>query len=833
GSIVITETNAITLTDVDTQNGLITFITGGNLTALDVQSLTDNDANDITFTATGNIAFDLVSGNGTSTTGATAGDVFMTASGSIEENIADAGPDLIGDNSILIANGGSIGGVVDIESALNTLTAHSNAAGAIVFNEVNAIQLDDIDTANGLITFNAGGTISAVDVQSLTDADVNDVTLNSTGGDILVNFVSAGPLNGDLLFLATVGNINELGSDGAVDLIGDNNILTAGSSIGIPANGIETTFNILDASSTNTGSIVLNETDIITLLDIDTANGLITIIAGNTITALDVQSLNDIGGNNVTLTANTGDVLVDFVSAGILANNLTITATTGNIRDFNGDGAVDLQANAAILTAAGDIGGNLTGNLDTTFNTLNATSTVFGPVYINETDDIRLINVTTANGWIDTLAGGGIIAVNVVSQTDSQFNSIKLISVAGNIEVGLVSAGTSFGDVLIWAKNGAVDEYVIEDPVADIVADDLILFASSGIGDNREIELSVRSFTVAAINGNISLGNITPFNVTINSISTVNGNIKFTQSGGADLTVLNASTGVGNITFNVQDNQDLYMYNLIAGGNTTLIADEIDLLGGPLSIQSRFNTGILTMRPNDPSLTTHVYSPVDRTVFRDSNVLEIGWQDIRAFEFSYLKFVVGNILTNQNPIAIEYLSQINTVLLAFVGFTDSDVFDDAEVDELIFNFSGIMNTNISFLKGELNRNNFVDAGGLVIEAITLPFVFNDDDSLGDPLYTFNGDSNAQNGDDTNENSDETPKKSKIKNTDEKSEDNLNGNGEGGENSQPDDTTFNQFEGSDELAHEAAPSLLSVEGMASTLTMVAMTVGQVVAGIFRK
>ncbi len=50
--INLNETNAVTFTDIDTFNGPITIDAGGTITATDVASLTDNDANDISITTT-------------------------------------------------------------------------------------------------------------------------------------------------------------------------------------------------------------------------------------------------------------------------------------------------------------------------------------------------------------------------------------------------------------------------------------------------------------------------------------------------------------------------------------------------------------------------------------------------------------------------------------------------------------------------------------------------------------------------------------------------------------------------------------------------------------
>jgi hypothetical protein len=49
-----------------------------------------------------------------------------------------------------------------------------------------------VDTFNGSITITAGGQITATDVESLTDAEANDIILRTTAGSILVGRISAG-----------------------------------------------------------------------------------------------------------------------------------------------------------------------------------------------------------------------------------------------------------------------------------------------------------------------------------------------------------------------------------------------------------------------------------------------------------------------------------------------------------------------------------------------------------------------------------------------------------------------------------------------------------------
>ena len=99
--------------------------------------------------------------------------------------------------------------------------------------------------------------------------------------------------------------------DGDVDIIADN--FTADAVSGI---NVGTTIVSVDASTSGVGDLVLTETDGITLGDVNTADGAITVIAGDTITAIDVESLTDAVGNDITLTSTGGGIEVGLINAG-------------------------------------------------------------------------------------------------------------------------------------------------------------------------------------------------------------------------------------------------------------------------------------------------------------------------------------------------------------------------------------------------------------------------------------------------------------------------------------------------------------------------------------
>ncbi len=94
--------------------------------------------------------------------------------------------------------------------------------------------------------------------------------------------VNAGVANGDVTITATTGSIVDDANDTTTDITGDVVTLTAAGGVGqVAGNGtLDTRANSLDVSVTGLGVIRIDELDAVTLSDIDTANGSITIVAG-------------------------------------------------------------------------------------------------------------------------------------------------------------------------------------------------------------------------------------------------------------------------------------------------------------------------------------------------------------------------------------------------------------------------------------------------------------------------------------------------------------------------------------------------------------------------
>ena len=92
---------------------------------------------------------------------------------------------------------GADGGSITVSTAVETLTARiTGGEGGIVVYERDSVILALLTAQDGSIRVSAGGTITATDVETLTDRTGDDVTLIATSGDVLIGYVAAGYVAG-------------------------------------------------------------------------------------------------------------------------------------------------------------------------------------------------------------------------------------------------------------------------------------------------------------------------------------------------------------------------------------------------------------------------------------------------------------------------------------------------------------------------------------------------------------------------------------------------------------------------------------------------------------
>ncbi len=515
GPIVINETDGIELTSVTTDDGLITVSAGGTIDAVSVVSSTDDDANDITITATGggSIAIDAVNA------GTGSGDVTLTANtggGAVTTNISGR---VTGDVVTATA----------VTSVSLTITGQSadlsvTGVGDLEVTELDAIELTDLDTDDGSITVTAGGTITALDVESSDDDDANDITLTSTGDDVVVDLVTAGAGAAADVSITADGSITELvAADAGTDITADNLTLDAGTGIGTGAGGPLDTAAVSLAAESAAGDINLDEADDVTIQDV---------------------------------TASDGDV--------------TITSAAGAIDDDNDDNTL-IAGDALTLTAPdgiGTTGANATRSLDTDVTSLSATASIAGQINIAEEDNLDIISVAANDG------------------------DVTITSAAGDLDVTSITADTADDTVTLIASAGAITDAADSD-ANNVTAADLAMTAAQGIGtaanplevtvDNLEATGGTGGIYATDLAGGLVIGGVTPGlgNPTLAGLQATGGDIivmvlspltvdeEVTNSGGGDITFtagqsgaadditvnadVNATGGNGNVSFNAAD----------------------------------------------------------------------------------------------------------------------------------------------------------------------------------------------------------------------------------------------------------------------------------------
>lgn len=357
----------------------------GNITMLDGSTSTSNS---------GAISYDATTDVALSQLNSAAGPVNVTATSGhiLDISAADgAGNENVRATTATLTASGNIGGSEDLDTAVATLNASSTTAGRINIAETDGINLANVVAADGPVSVVAGGQVTATNVQSSTDAEANDISLTSTGAGIEVVAVNAGTGNAaDVILDAQAGNITNSGSN--PDLVADNLNATASGSI-----ALDTTINTLTAESTAAGNITLTETDAMTLDSVTTADGAIAVSAGAGIVATSVDA-NGGAGDNVSLTATTGDVTATSVAA---ADSVSLNANAGNV------------IATSVTADTGNI--DIAAATDVTATSVTATA---GAVNINATTGDVNIELITANGpatpavAVDIFAGHDIVDLN-------------------------------------------------------------------------------------------------------------------------------------------------------------------------------------------------------------------------------------------------------------------------------------------------------------------------------------------------------------------------------------------------------------------------------------
>ncbi len=505
GNIRIREQDAITLTNVTTNDGSIEITARGTIIAVTVTAaLTDSDANDVQLTTTG--AGDIVVHGVLA--GPLFGDVILNAQGNIIDG--DAADDLdISGNDVTLTAGGNIGGL-------------SGDVFKGVFNsiEVNVTGNLVASATAGTIALNAtmGGSVSlsAITAYVASDGDLIAAPVFSVTNAALIADANHDGLGTLFLgpMLSVLGDLRIEGadivaSDGSIDLTA--NRLLAKSQ---QSETLNVSTSILDA--TTFGNLIVHSSAHVELLDLDCDN-----VALQTLDAAGFIQLTAIGSI--------------LISDDVIAGNDAITSSIGSVTLRATGATSDLTVNDLVLADDGDLIVQADNNI--------FIGTAISPSEVTDTDNLLVI--TTINGNIRIQAdtdsdlngnGGAIIMLDgahIITGRDSALTyspgvnglpSSSIISLGivaktlGQAEVileadetitlaSVQTANNSANAIRITSFSGAIADAGDQD--VDLVANQAgalaTLTALTGIGNTNAIETDLHAIDVNNLNNGLQL----------------------------------------------------------------------------------------------------------------------------------------------------------------------------------------------------------------------------------------------------------------------------------------------------------------------------------------
>jgi Ca2+-binding RTX toxin-like protein len=532
--------------------------------------------------------------------------------------------------------------------------------------------------------------MTATTISSLNDSDQNDITLRTISGSIDVGTVDAGT-RGDVILDSAAGISGGLLI--ADDLVGP----VMADDLTINAQGavsLSTTVNDLFANLTVAGAIEIAETDAIVLESVQTMDGAIEVTAAGQIVATNVQAgggiddsvalLTSAGGvlatsvaaaDSVLVNADTGDILVGSISAA--SGSVGVTAGGGSINDAGDDAVQDISAGTTIsLFARDEIGGlptagtasDQSGRLELAAGSnVSAVSTAAGDIVLRGLGALNLGDATTADGSIDVVAAGDLVATHLLSETDSDANDISLFTSAGTITIGSVDAG-ALGDVFLQTPS-----YISGGQVS---ADQLLVIAGDYISLNTSVnrfEGSAGSYITITESDDILVND--PNDVAFTAVSATIGPISFTAGGDITAGSLLLQTGGNAITLDAQG--DITIVAEVDAGST----GSVDLVAGNNVTGSTVTAGLLSidaggaidLETTVANLVATAGGAIKLVEFDDIDLLDVHG-GIGAINLNSGGAVtLTDVDTLDGPIAVVADGDITAV--SVVSLTDSDAND--------------------------------------------------------------------------------------------------------------------------------------------------------------
>jgi hypothetical protein len=487
-----------------------------------------------------NITLSTVAASDTVTMTATTGSI-MDANG-INDNV-------LATNLVMSAVTG-IGTAADpIETTVTNITATNTGAGDVVITELDGANLLNVTTLNG------------------------NVTVTSITGNLNVTTVVA---SNTATLVATAGAITDA-NDANINVTATN--LVARAETGI---NLDTNVNDITAFTSGMGNITIDEASGVNLTNVTTTNGFIFITAGGTMTGENVVA----GGVN-----DQADVALITTSGNIAVNKVTAVDTVrldaaGAIDD--GDADIDIGAANAILIARSGIGA--AGDpLETAFVQLEASGGT-GGVFINNTGNLRIGNISALNG---ISASGGDVSLEtngtltILEPVSNSGGGNVTVSASGDVTQFVNITATGAGVVTVTSRNGSIT--MANGATTSSVTGDINYNAGGSIAvsvmtTDGNVNLTAMAGSISDSNG--AATNVTAVNLTATAATGIDLDTKVTN-------ITATNTGAGNVTIDELDGANVLNVT-DANGNVTITSATGNLNVTTIAANTAGNTVTLT-----------------------------------------------------------------------------------------------------------------------------------------------------------------------------------------------------------------------------------------------
>ncbi len=559
--------------------------------------------------------------------------------------------------TVEMTGGISSTGLIDLRTD-GTLSSTSAITGSGVrVRGDTGVTVDDVTATNGAVTFNAGGNLTAGDVQATGNiffeaGNLGNATfgsLISSGGNISVNGVVPSTI--------TVTGITR---GAGVNLVGINSV-DVGDVVATTGSATLRTF-------FGTGPVRAGNVEGATGVSLSGS----TIQAGNVLAKTGLARLQASGGiTTASVTALAGRIDVDSTAGGTL--NLGVLDASGNI---------DLDTTGALITAAITAGGNLTVGAVRLPGSVNFGGAVSaGSITVDTTGTFTSGSLTATTGnvdieasWINagniTANAGNVllVAANNIATGTVRANPFSLT--AGTIDIRSTAGGTlSLGDLAAGSNitlnttggilgAGAVSNggaltiggtlvpgdvtFTGNLEAASITVDALAGFRAGNITANTgnvDIEASrINAGDITARAGNVLLvaaNNIATGAVRANAFSPASGTIDIRSTAGGTLSLGDLAAG-SNITLNTTGG--ILGAGAVSNGGTltiggTLVPNAVTFTGNleaasiTVDALAGFTAGNITANTGDIDIDARSIG-AGNLLARTGNVLLVGTNDI-------------------------------------------------------------------------------------------------------------------------------------------------------------------------------------------------------------